>query len=138
MRRSTILAPIVAAALSSGCLVEIGHVDDPRPVFREARAEASRYQGRPGPARQLNVLVFDPSDNELVRVSVPMWLARKICKKVDLEDDDFRIDFDGDRGDRVARRVRRHVRLEELEKAGRGILVEVEEDGGEQVLIWLR
>ena len=35
-------------------------------------------------------------------------------------------------------RMKRHVRLEEIEKAGLGVLVEVEEEDGEQVLIWLR
>jgi len=33
--------------------------------------------------------------------------------------------------------VRPHLRLEDIEKAGLGILVEVEEDGGDQVLVWL-
>jgi hypothetical protein len=30
------------------------------------------------------------------------------------------------------------VRVEDLEKAGVGILAEVEEEGGNQVLVWLR
>jgi hypothetical protein len=30
------------------------------------------------------------------------------------------------------------VRLEDVEKAGRGALVEVEEEDGDQVLVWLR
>jgi len=32
----------------------------------------------------------------------------------------------------------RHVRLEDLEKAGLGVLVEVEEEGGDLVLVWLK
>lgn len=138
MRRSVVPTLLAAAFLAAGCLVQIDHVSDPRPVFREARAEAASSQGRPGPARELNVLVFDPSDHELVRVRVPMWLARKICKRVDLDDDDLRGDFESDRDERIARHVRRHVRLEDLEKAGLGVLVEVEEEDGAQVLVWLR
>jgi hypothetical protein len=118
---------------SSACLVQIAHVRDPRPIFREARAEASHYTGRPGPARQVNVLVWSPDDGELVRVSVPMWLVRKAVKHADWDD----IDLDGE-DDHVKEILKRHIRLEELEKAGLGTLVEVEEDEGEQVLVWLR
>jgi len=34
--------------------------------------------------------------------------------------------------------VRSRLRWADIEKAGRGILVEVEEGGGDQVLVWLR
>ncbi len=129
MRRSAIL--VLAAVLQAGCLVEIAHVDDPKAAFHTARTEALRYQGKPGPAHQLNVLVYDPGDREMVRVSVPMWLARKAAARVDWDDAEGR---DGD----AARRVRRHVRLEDVERAGLGILAEVEDDDGEQVLVWLR
>jgi hypothetical protein len=69
----------------------------------------------------------------MVRVSVPLWLARKFEGKIDWDDLD-----DDDPGDRVARRLRHRVRLEDLEKVGRGVVVEVEDDGGEQVLVWLK
>jgi hypothetical protein len=92
-------------------------------------------QGKRGPASELNVLVYDPSDRKLVRVSIPMWLARRIEEKVDW---DKEAGWDSDDRDRVARRVRRHVNLREIEKAGLGLLVEVDEDDGEQVLVWLR
>ena len=57
-------------------------------------------------------------------------------RRIDWDDDDA---FDGDRRakDHV-REALRHVRLEDLEKAGVGILAEVEEEGGDQVLVWLR
>jgi hypothetical protein len=129
MRRSALL--VLAAVLQAGCLVNIEHVDDPTAAFHTARTEALRFQGKPGPAHQLNVLVYDPGDREMVRVSVPMWLARKAAGRVDWDDTDG---HDGD----VARRVRRHVRLEDVEKAGLGILAEVEDEDGEQVLVWLR
>jgi hypothetical protein len=109
--------------------VDVRHVDDPVPAFREARAEASKLQGRAGPAHRVNVLVFDEGDRKLVKVSVPLWLVRKIGK-------DGEIDFGEEAGD-VAEGIRPRLRLEDIEKAGLGILVEVEEDGGDQVLVWL-
>ena len=134
MRRSVQAAVVVAAFLGAGCLVEVRRVSDPRSAFQEAREEVRRVQGQPGPARHLNVLVYEPDERKLVRVSLPMWLVKKIHHEID-EDGDFR--WDDDEG-RAGRRVRRHLRLEELEKAGLGLLVEVEEDDGGQVLVWLK
>lgn len=135
MSRSSALAVILAAATQAACLVQITRVSDAAPVFERARLEAQKYAGRRGPARELNVLVFDPGDRELVRVSVPMWLVRAAERRVDWEKE---IAGDDGDGDRIGRRVRRHVRLEDIEKAGLGILAEVEEEDGEQVLVWLR
>lgn len=131
MSRSAIL--ILAAVLQAGCLVHVERVADPTAAFRDARAEALRVQGRPGPARQLNVLVYDPADREMVRVSVPMWLARKAAGHVDWDE----VGLDGRDRD-AARRVTRRLRLEDIERAGLGLLAEVEDEGGEQVLVWLR
>jgi hypothetical protein len=133
MSRPNILAVILAAATQVGCLVQITRVADAGPVFEQARRDALRYQGRPGPARELNVLVFERGEGKLVRVSVPMWIVRAAEKRVDW---DKEMGDDGE--DEVAMRVRRHVRLEDIEKAGLGILAEVEEEDGEQVLVWLR
>ena len=132
MRRAHILAVVLAAASQLACFVQITKVSDPGPLFEQARREAARLQGRRGPAHQLNVLVFDPQERKLVRVSVPMWIVRAAERRVDWEKEL------GDDEDDVARRVRRHVRLEDLEKAGLGVLAEVEEEDGEQVLVWLK
>ena len=129
MRRSAVL--VLAALLQAGCLVNIEHTTDPTAAFQEARTEALRFQGKPGPAHRLNVLVYDPADGEMVRVSVPMWLARKAASHVDWDD------AQGPEGN-AARHVRRHIRLEDIEKAGLGILAEVSDEDGEQVLVWLR
>jgi hypothetical protein len=109
-------------------------VGDPRAAFAEARDEALAVQGRPGPARELNVLVWDRDDRQLVRVSLPMWLVRKAESAAH----EVEYDLDDEQAEHVHRTLRRHVRLEDLEKAGLGVLVEVEEDDGEQVLVWLR
>jgi hypothetical protein len=135
MRRNALFAVMLASALSAGCLVQIEHVRDPGPRFAEARREALRLQGRRGPATELNVLVYEPDERKLVRVSIPIWLARKIESQVDWDE---HLDFDDDHKRRVERTLRRHVNLKEIAKAGPGILIEVEDDDGEQVLVWLR
>jgi hypothetical protein len=127
---------LLAAGLTAGCLVEINHVADPGPAFEQARREAARYQGRPGPAHHVNVLVYDHDDGQLVRVSVPMWLARKAARTALRDKDEMDLDLDAD--GRAERKLRRHVRLEDLERAGLGVLVEVEEEGGDLVLVWLK
>ncbi len=137
MGRAGMLGLAVAALglAESACLVQITHVADPRPVFGAAHAEAERLTGRPGRAHELNVLVWNREDHELVRVSLPMWIVRRAERHIDWDDDAF----DGDRRARDhVREALRHVRIEDLEKAGLGILAEVEEDGGDQVLVWLR
>lgn len=128
------LAAVVLALLGAGCLVQIDHVGDPRPAFDQARAEARRYQGRRGPAHQLNVLVYDVREQKLVRVRVPMWLAKKVAAKVDWDE----VDLDSEDADQVKRVLKRHLSPGELDRAGLGVLVEVEDDDGEQVLVWLR
>jgi hypothetical protein len=62
-----------------------------------------------------------------------MWVARKIAKH---EGGD--LDFDDEVGERVRGRLEHRLRLEDLEKAGRGVVVEVDDDDGGQVLVWLR
>jgi hypothetical protein len=133
MRRKSILGVVLAAGLATACFVEIRHVSDPSEAFREAKAEAERLQGRPGPAHHVNVLVYDRDDGELVRVSLPMWLVRKIH-----HDGEIDLDGDDDGYEHWKRTVRRHVNLNDLAKAGLGVLVEVEEDAGDRVLVWLR
>ena len=136
MRARALLAAALLGCFEVGCLVQIEHVGDASREFAAARGEALRVQGRPGPAKEFNALVFDKSEHKLVRVSVPMWLVRKVAKHAQDGDDD-RAERDGDE-DYAARAVRRHVSWQEVERAGLGILVEVQEDDGAQVLVWLR
>lgn len=129
----------IALLFQTGCFVEIDHVSDPRPAFRRARAEAEKVQGQRGPAHRLNVLVYDPDEGQLVRVSLPLWLCKKIEKEVDWDEGDREWSrAERDNAEQVRRRVKRHVKLEEIEKAGLGLLAEVEDDDGSQVLIWLK
>ena len=129
MRRLQVAAVLVAGLIEAACLVDVEKVSNPGPAFAKARREAAQAARQGGRADSLNVLAYDPEDQELVRVSVPMWLVRKM----DCDDSDL------DLGDEKTRRkLERHLRLEDIQKAGPGLLVEVEEEGGEQVLVWLR
>lgn len=134
MRRSAILMVAMAALLETGCIVQITKVADPRPIFQQARLEAGRYAGRPGRAREVNVLVYEPDEGQLIRVSLPIWLVKKMEHHVDWDD----IDVDDEDAEHVKRVLKRRIRLEDIEKAGLGMLVEVDEEDGEQVLVWLK
>jgi hypothetical protein len=120
---------LAAAVLGTGCLanVEIEQVSDPGPAFAEARREAARVQGRPGPAESLQVLVYDRGDGQLVRASVPLWVVEK------MGDDETDLDLGDD-----AEKIRRRIRASDLKNAPLGPLVEVDEEDGDQVLVWLK
>lgn len=121
-----LLARAAVALLAVGlgaCFVDTRTIDDATPVFAKARAEAARVQGTPGRPGRLKVLVFEPEERELTEVSVPMWLWRRIGKDVDFGD-----------GAEMAEALR----PEALDRAGRGLLLEVAEEDGGQVLVWLR
>lgn len=131
--RSAAAGLALLAVLQAGCLVEIHHVRDAEAAFRSARAEVERDQGRHGRAHRLNVLVFDPGDGELVRVSLPMWLARKVQGRIHWGEAPA-----GDRDDRLERRLASHLHVEDLAAAGPGLIADVEDEDGGQVLVWLR
>ena len=125
MQRIGAITVVLASLLAGGCLVEIDHTENPGPAFAQARAEADRLQGKSGHPHRVNVLVFDRSEQKLVHVCVPLWLARKLAK-------------DGEVGlGEVDEHMGRRLRLRDLEEAGLGVLVEVDEDEGDRVLVWL-
>jgi len=130
VRGALVVAAI--AVQTAGCLVNVERVADPGPAFAKARAQAERLSGQPGPAHELNVLVYDRDQRKLVRVSLPIWMVHELGGHDGL-------DFDSDvvRDNRAARRAARHLRLEDIERAGLGILAEVREEGGDRVLVWL-
>jgi hypothetical protein len=149
--------------LSSGCLVlvQTATVKNPAAAFGEAHERVARLEGRRGRARTLNALVWKRQDRQLVRVEVPLWLVRQVAGRVDWTDqpgeparegaklepasaeptdaaparnEGGRKEFSED----VARSIQRHVRLQDLERAGLGVFVEVEDDDeGERILVWL-
>ena len=128
MWRSWLLV-VAAGILGAGCLVETRQVSDPEPVFARARAEAQEAARTPGPARELGVLAWD-SSGELVEVQLPMWLVRKAAR-------DGHLDLDGE-GARLSQRIGDRLTLKDIEKAGRGFLLEIAEEDGGRVLVSLR
>lgn len=135
-RGAGVLGSLGLAILTAGCFVEVRHIDDPTPAFARARAEARSAARRPGRADQVNVLVYEKDDRQLVKVSLPLWIARKIAKHEGAEIDQG--EGDDAVGARVRGRLEHRLRFEDLEKAGRGMLLEVDDDDGSQVLVWLR
>ncbi|MGD8894850.1 MAG: hypothetical protein PVJ73_02340 [Acidobacteriota bacterium] len=127
MRFGSLLA-VIAAMTFGACFVDIEDVSDPGPAFAKARAEAARVEGRPGPPDSLEILVYDRGEGQLVRASLPMWVVEK------MDDEGIDIDLEDD----AAERVRSHLKVSDLEEAPLGPLVEVDEEDGDQVLVWLR
>jgi hypothetical protein len=117
-----------------GCLVEVKTVADPGPALARARAEVAELASRPGPAESLQLVAYDPDDRKLVRVGLPLWLVHKAG---DLDDRELGDEVGEEMGRDLGRCLKR-VRLRDLEKVGRGALVEVEDEDGTQVLVWLR
>jgi hypothetical protein len=130
MARLALLAALLLPA--AGCFVEVRSVTDARAEIAQAKAEAQRLAEHPGRAHDLEVLVYDADEKKLIRARLPLWIVRKAADRHDL-------DFDlGEEVDSDLRDSLRKVNLAELEKAARGTLIEVEEDDGAHVLVWLR
>ena len=130
------------AFTSIGCLVNVTHVSNPDRFFEEARRSAAALAGKEGPARELRVLVYEPDERKLVRVEVPLGLVRRLAGDGEF---DWDFDFDNDdfcgkpsRGCNEARKRLRKFRGRDLDKLPLGVLVEVSEDDGERVLVYLR
>jgi hypothetical protein len=142
MKHMRAIVAMVAALAGSGCLVQIEHVSNPDARFRAALDEAEKVQGRSGPARELNVLVYDPDDGEMVRVSLPVWFANKIARRVDFGDVEFDANgFDGDADVRVARALKRSLRrgeLRDLSALPLGLVAQVDDSDGERILVWMK
>ena len=135
------LALTAALAFSSiGCLVNITHVSNPDRYFDEAARNARAVAGQKGPARELHVLVYDADDRKLVRVDLPLGMVRRITRdaEFDWDFDDFDFCESSKHGCSEARHRLRKFRGRDLEKLPLGPLVEVSDDDGERVFVYLR
>lgn len=132
-----------ALAFSSiGCLVNVAHVSNPDRYFDQAKRSAMAVAGQSGPGREIRFLVYDADERKLVRVELPLGLVRRLAERSDFDwDFDFdRHDFcsDTSSGCSEARRRLRKFEGRDLAKLPLGPLVEVEEDDGERVFVYLR
>jgi hypothetical protein len=82
-------------------------------------------QQHPKPPEQINVLVFDPKDGRIVRVTIPFWLLR-------LKVGGTTIDLNGGRMDLEDLKLS----VEDLERFGPTLIVDHTARDGERVLIW--
>ena len=131
-KKKTLLLGLLGLCLTcGGCLVEVRTVSDPGPELARARAEAEDVARHPGRAKSVHVIAYDADDRKLVRVDVPLWLVHKF------KDEDDEIDLGHEMGGRASAHLKR-ICLRDLEKVGRGALLEVEDEDGTQVLVLLR
>jgi hypothetical protein len=127
-----ILIPLIL----SGCFTVrvIRNVKNPEHYFSSAYKRIDTiHQKRPnreGRADSIQVLVYEASERQLVKVSAPFWLVNTcmdIGIKVADEEEGFEFDerYDFDWRD-----------IKDLEQLGPGLLVEIEDEES-KVLIWL-
>jgi hypothetical protein len=97
---------------------------DKRGEFMRANTDrpASTDGKRP---ESLNVLVFDPDDGRIVRVTIPFWLLR-------LKMGGTTIDFNGGR----MKLEDLKLTVEDLERYGPALVVDHKSTAGERVLVW--
>lgn len=83
----------------------------------------------PSPAalQHMKILVWDPNDHRLARVTLPFWLLRLKATPIDFGS--YASGLDDDEG--------HNLRVEELEAYGPGIVLEHTSSSGERLLVWL-
>jgi hypothetical protein len=138
LRLSTKAAVLGLAVLTAASCFRVQIVEkcqDAEPFFRRAYREIGRLEAadphRHGRAHELCVLVLDRQAGDLVRVEIPLWLAKACLDMgVEVSQRERSLDFEERYG--VDWRKFRH-----LDRFGRGLLVSVDDEQS-QVLVWLR
>jgi hypothetical protein len=109
-------------------LVEIGKTDNDRQVLVHKPPETAERRTN---LQSIRVLAYDPREGRLVHVNVPVWLARMAMsdrggsgrRRIAINGEN--IEFDA--GD---------LTFEDVERHGPGLIVDVEDGRGSQVLVW--
>jgi hypothetical protein len=92
----------------------------------EAVVEREPSEEHPGDVSSLHVMVWDPHEDKVVRVTMPFWIVR----------------LTGDRplnvqaGDSRLRINRLRVSARDIERLGPGLILDHVERSGERILIW--
>lgn len=142
MRRTlaAVTACLAAILLLPGCWVWVDrNPGDVSRSFGKAREKVARLHSVPperrGRPHRVKLLVYDGGDDTLTRLSVPLWLVRKIASHADEEAREARLS--GDESDEDLEDLARFgLTLEKVLGSAPGLLVDVGSDD-EQVLIWL-
>lgn len=104
-----------------------------RPVLLELKEGVPRYAAGTRPAESanprqlssLNVLAWDPRDEELARFALPFWLLRMKSEPIRLGAYASGMDDEGV-----------DLRPEDIERFGPGIVLDTTTPTGERVLVW--
>ena len=78
------------------------------------------------PATTMEILVWAPNNERTVRITLPFWLLKFGKKKIDISGADS-FDFN-----------RMQIDINQLERIGPKLIVDVERPGGERVLVWTK
>ena len=98
-------------------------VDDrDRPKLSKELAKFPTSSVRP---EELCVLAWDPEDQHVVQVSLPFWLLKLGRRKVDVGSRG--LDFD-----------RLNLDVQELERIGPVLILDMHSPGGQRVLVWTK
>jgi hypothetical protein len=101
-------------------LIEIDALDHPR----EGRAIGELPTSSVTP-RDLHVLAWNPDDDRLARVSVPLWVLRLGRRKIDILKSSRGFNFES-----------LNLDIAELERIGPALVLDYRTPSGERVLIW--
>ncbi len=74
---------------------------------------------------EMSVLVWDPDDERTVRIALPFWMLKIGKRKIDIGSGAF--DFD-----------RFSIDVNDLERIGPKLIVDITRPGGERVLVWTK
>lgn len=74
---------------------------------------------------EMAILVWDPDEARTVRIALPFWLLKMGKRKIDIGSGGF--DFD-----------RFRIDVNDLERIGPRLIVDLQRPGGERVLVWTR
>jgi hypothetical protein len=130
------LAAVIGLVLItiSSCLMVAVETDSAKAEvhFRQAReriARLSSHSSDPATPHRLRILIYDPDEKQLVRISLPFWLAKKGLREA-IEDSEYHRgkapDYDFD--------IRAFSQA--ISRMPRGLLAEVWSEE-EKILLWL-
>lgn len=126
----TIESKQAPAATAAATFDEVRRTFPPRPPLvevvdlRRAQVRVHRTPDAPRkPVDKLHFLVYDPSDQGMMRGSMPAWVTR------------LRVSITGVGGWSFSDL---HITMEDIERYAPGIIVDFTTPDGEQVLVWAR
>jgi len=133
MRRMALGAVLAALSIaSSGCYLWVDRAPtNLERSRRRAQAKVERLESRPagerGKPHSLKLWAYDRGDDQLVKLSVPIWVVKKIAAHVEKDEDEGATEDD---------LQRYHIKVEDVLNGHRGLLVRVDSED-EEVLAWL-